>query len=84
MLLFLTREALCSRSIEERRVGEGEPPRPNGLFSLLMEFRLRFCQKSRGDVAASRGEDWNGDESVPSVNFFLLAVLLAIASLSLE
>ena len=62
MLLFLTREAFCKRSMEERRVGEGDPERAlSGVFS---ELKLRFCQKSRGDVVPSMGEDWNGDESV--------------------
>jgi hypothetical protein len=61
MLLFLTREAFCRRSIEERRVGDGEPERPSWLFS---ELKLRFCQKRRGEVAVSKGDDWNGDESV--------------------
>lgn len=67
MLLFLTREALWRRSIEERRVGEGEPDRPYRLlFSALMESKLRFCQKTRGEVALllSSGDDWNGEESV--------------------
>lgn len=58
MLLFLTREAFCRRSMEERRVGEPEPARSYKLFS------LRFCQKRRGEVVPSSGELWNGDESV--------------------
>lgn len=71
MLLFLTREALCRRSMEVRRVGEGEPWRPpyKPLFSVLMESRLRFCQKSLGDVVVSSGDDWNGEESVLRVIF---------------
>jgi hypothetical protein len=48
--------------MEERRVGDGDPERPlKGVFS---ELKLRFCQKRRGDVVPSIGEDWNGDESV--------------------
>ena len=62
MLLFLTREAFWCRSIEERRVGVGEP-----LPYMFSEFR--FCQKTRGDVTESAGEDWNGDESLLSVDF---------------
>lgn len=62
MLLFFTLDAFCSRSIEERRSGEGEPKRsPYRLFSVLM---LRLCQNIRGDVALSAGDDWNGEESV--------------------
>lgn len=62
MLLFLTREAFCRRSIDDRRVGDGDPERPlSGMFS---ELKLRFCQNKRGDVVPSSGEDWNGDESV--------------------
>lgn len=57
MLLFLTRDAFWRRSIEERRLGDGDPVRPKW-FS---EFR--FCQKSRGDDTGSSGEDWNGEES---------------------
>lgn len=46
--------------MEERRVGDGEPERPP-----YREFSvLRFCQKSRGEFMFSRGDDWNGDESV--------------------
>ncbi len=63
MLLFLTREAFCRRSMDDRRVGDGEPERdsPKTLFSALN----LFCQKSRGDVVvvASSGEDWKGEES---------------------
>lgn len=67
MLLFLTREALCRRSMDDRRVGEGDPDRaPKGLFS---ELTPRFCQKRRGEVVPSRGDDWNGDESVFNVIF---------------
>jgi hypothetical protein len=63
MLLFLTRDAFCRRSIEERRVGEGDPDLvPKGVFS---ELKPRFCQKRRGDVVLlSSGDDWKGDEPV--------------------
>lgn len=51
--------------MEERRVGEGEPPfrPPYRSFSGCL-LVLRVCQKSRGEVAFSSGDDWNGDESV--------------------
>lgn len=58
MLLFLTREAFWRRSIELRRVGEGDP-RPMALFSEFL-----FCQNRRGEVVPSIGELWNGEESV--------------------
>jgi hypothetical protein len=65
MLLFLTRDAFCRRSIEERRVGDGEPLRPPWkVFSLL-----RFCQNMRGDETVSRGDDWNGEESLFNAAF---------------
>jgi len=71
MLLFLTRDAFCSRSMEERRFGDGEPDRtPYKRFSVF-----RFCQNTRGEVVVSGGDDWNGDESVLSV-VFLGEVLL--------
>jgi len=58
--------------MEERRVGDGDPERPlSGVFS---ELKLRFCQNSRGDVVPSRGEDWNGDESVVKFIFCCVAV----------
>jgi hypothetical protein len=61
MLLFFTLDAFWRRSREERRSGEGEPESPPyRLFSVL---ELRFCQKTLGDVLASRGEDWKGEES---------------------
>lgn len=58
MLLFLTRDAFWRRSMEERRVGDAP--------KLFSELKLRFCQNMRGDVGLlfSRGDDWNGDESV--------------------
>jgi hypothetical protein len=63
MLLFLTREAFWRRSMDDRRVGDGEPSLP--LMGVFSELKLRACQKRRGDVALpSMGEDWNGDESV--------------------
>jgi hypothetical protein len=69
MLLFLTRDAFCRRSMEDRRHGVGEPERPRWLFS---ELKLRFCQNMRGDVVVfSKGDDWNGDESV-SVIFLVV------------
>jgi hypothetical protein len=58
ILLFLTREAFCKRSMEERREVDGDP-------RLFSELKLRFCQKRRGEVVPfSKGDDWNGDESV--------------------
>lgn len=63
MLLFLTRDAFCRRSMEERRTGEGDPVRVSRLFSELK----RVCQKTRGEVALSMGDmgdDWKGEESV--------------------
>lgn len=73
MLLFLTREAFCRRSMDDRRVGEGDPERAlNGVFS---ELKLRFCQNRRGDVAPSSGDDWNGDESV--LRFIFCCVLVS-------
>jgi len=65
MLLFLTREAFCKRSMDERRQGDGEPECPSKLFS---ELKLRFCQNMRGEVVVpSMGDDWNGDESVSAI-----------------
>lgn len=63
MLLFLTRDAFCRRSMEERRTGEGDPVRLSRLFSELK----RVCQNTRGEVALSTGDmgdDWKGEESV--------------------
>lgn len=63
--------------MDERRVGEGDPERPYRLFSALSELRLRFCQNRRGDVVPfSRGEDWNGEESVARPSFCCCAVSL--------
>ena len=68
MLLFLTREAFCSRSMEERRTGDGDPDRPE--YKLFSEFVVfLFCQNIRGEVVLSRGEDWNGEESVLRASF---------------
>lgn len=68
MLLFLTRDALWRRSMEERRFGDGEPERPPwSIFSVL-----RFFQKRRGEVEESRGEDWNGEESLPGSAAFCI------------
>ena len=77
MLLFLTRDARCRRSIEERRVGEGDVSLPTNtpLFSELNRFGVagsRPCQKSRGEELPSealKGDDWNGDESALSAIF---------------
>jgi len=70
MLLFRTREALWRRSIEDRRVGDVDPERaPANMFSAL-----RFCQKRRGEVAESRGDDWNGEESLPGTEAFVQSV----------
>lgn len=64
MLLFLTREAFCRRSREERRVGDGDEGAPK-LFS---ELKLLFCQNILGEVVVlSKGDDWNGDESVRDI-----------------
>lgn len=53
--------------MEERRFGDGEPERPPwSIFSVL-----RFFQKRRGEVEESRGEDWNGEESLPGSAAFL-------------
>ena len=57
-MLFLTREAFCRRSMEDRRVGDGEPE-PYVLFSLFL-----LCQNSRGEAFPSSGELLKGDESV--------------------
>lgn len=70
MLLFLTREAFCRRSREDRRQGDGELVL---LLKLFSELKLRFCQNMRGDVVVpSKGDDWNGDESV-NVIFWCVA-----------
>jgi hypothetical protein len=74
-LLFLTRDAFCNRSIEDRRVGEGEdslPPYKS--FSDLKRLGVagsRPCQNSRGDESADglKGDVWNGDESMLSCVF---------------
>ena len=70
MLLFFTRDARCSLSIEVRRVGEGEESLPLKMafseLNLLGVAGSRPCQKSRGDespIEALKGEDWNGEES---------------------
>lgn len=66
-MLFFTLEAFCRRSIDERLVGDGDPPRPVPYRSFsALEFVLawRFIQNSRGEVVFSTGDDWNGDESV--------------------
>lgn len=69
MLLFLTREAFCNRSIEERRVGDGDDSLPANRFSVLIRFGVvgeRPFQNNRGDELPSgslKGDDWNGDES---------------------
>lgn len=57
ILLFLTRDAFCKRSMDWRRLGDValEPYPP---FSLFL-----FCQNSRGEAFASEGELWNGEES---------------------
>ncbi len=71
MLLFFTREALWSLSMEERRWGEGEVvvwPPPYGTVS-----ELRFCQNSLGEEPESTGDDWNGDESLLSADFYIVA-----------
>lgn len=63
MLLFLTRDAFCRRSIEERRTGEGDPVRLSRLFSELKRVRQNAC----GEVALSMGDmgdDGKGEESV--------------------
>lgn len=70
MVLFLTREAFCRRSMEERRVGEGEAVA--GPYRLVTSAELRFCQKRRvvfGVALPSSGDGWNGDESVLTVIF---------------
>ena len=80
MLLFLTRDARCSRSIEERRVGDGDDslPAKRPLFSVLNRLGVagsRPCQKSRGDELPSealKGDDWNGDESPLGAIFCLV------------
>jgi hypothetical protein len=70
MLLFFTRDALWSRSIDERRIGDGLPLLPLPPYRLFSVLVLRFCQKSRGDDAfASTGEDWNGDEPESRFSF---------------
>jgi hypothetical protein len=82
MLLFLTRDARWSRSIDDRRVGEGEVSRPANtpLFSELKRLGVagsRPCQKSRGDELPSealKGDDWNGDESTLGINFYEVQV----------
>lgn len=82
MLLFLTREARWSLSIDDRLVGDGDISLfPNMPFSelnrLLGVAGSRPCQNSRGDEFPSdvlKGEDWNGDESILIAIFCFLAV----------
>jgi hypothetical protein len=64
ILLFLTRDAFCRRSIEDLLVGDGDPVRPIREFSVL-----RVCQNIRGEAVFSSGDDWNGDESVFRADF---------------
>ena len=70
MLLFFTGDVRWSRSMEVRRVGDGEVSLfPNKPFSELKRLGVagsRPCQKRRGDELPSealKGDDWNGDES---------------------
>lgn len=60
ILLFLTRDAFCRRSMDERRVGD-VALEPYLLFSLFL-----FCQNNRGE---DLGELWNGEESLFSAIF---------------
>ena len=76
ILLFLTRDARWSLSIEDRRVGDGEESLPpENVFSELNWFaraESRPFQKSRGDELPSevlKGEDWKGDESAAAIIF---------------
>lgn len=71
MLLFLTREARWSLSIDDRLVGDGDNSLfPNTPFSEMNRLGVagsRPCQNNRGDEFPSdalKGEDWNGDESI--------------------
>lgn len=64
MLLFLTRDAFCKRSIDWRRLGDDELD--PYMFSLFL-----FCQNRRGEDFPSMGELWNGEEeSAFSAIFF--------------
>ena len=84
MLLFLTRDAFCSLSIEDRRVGDGDASLPpKKVFSELKragvdgDFGSRPCQKRRGEELPSaetlNGDDWNGDESILIGSFCALS-----------
>jgi hypothetical protein len=78
ILLFLTREAFCSLSMDDRRFGDSEESLAAARFSVLNrldEAGSRPCQNSRGDepsADALNGDDWNGDES-PLRSIFLVA-----------
>ena len=77
-MLFLTRDARCSRSIDDRRVGDGDVSLPANRFSELNRLGVagsRPCQKSRGDALPS-GDDWNGDESVLRIIFCVVKLAL--------
>jgi hypothetical protein len=72
MLLFFTREAFWSFSIEDRLVGDGELSRwPYTAFSELNRGS-RPCQNSLGEELASEalnGDDWKGEESWLKTDF---------------
>lgn len=75
-MLFLTRDARWSLSIEDRRVGDGEesfpPAKAFSELNWLAMAESRPFQKSRGDELPSevlKGEDWNGDESPLAIIF---------------
>jgi hypothetical protein len=81
MLLFFTREARWSLSIDDRLVGDGDISRfPNMPFSELKRLGVagsRPCQNKRGDEFPSdalKGEDWKGDESMLIAIFYSLVV----------
>lgn len=69
MLLFLTRDAFCSLSIEDLLVGDGDDSLPN-MFSELNRPGVagsRPCQNRCGDAVLTevlKGDDWNGEESM--------------------
>jgi hypothetical protein len=54
--------------MEERRWGEGDVAEWPPSYGTLSE--LRFCQKSLGEEPESTGDDWNGDESLLSADFY--------------
>jgi len=66
MLLFLTREAFCKRSMEERRCEEGECSSSKAFSEFtnrVGEVGSRSCQKACGETAFWKGDELNGEDS---------------------